>query len=192
LPGRIPRNLSPLRRKQLEIALKEHDDGVHEIPDGSNWGGGIIKYGGQKGWAWCCLFWSWCNKECFGKYSLGRKEAGCQRAWKRAQTLGMWRDKATYSPIPGDAFVMLYRDSAGRLTGRGHIGFVMRVGVADGRPLKINTVEGNCGNRVKIGERTLADPNIVGFINNLPPEEQPEGWETGLVRAASVRRATTR
>jgi hypothetical protein len=87
---------------------------------------------------------------------------------------------------------MLYRDKTGNLTGRGHIGFVMRVRISGGSASRINTVEGNCGNRVKIGERDLMDPNIVGFINNFPPEEQPDNWETGLVRAVPVSGATTR
>jgi hypothetical protein len=33
----------------------------------------------------------------------------------------------------------------------------------DGR--SFNTVEGNCGNRVKIGRRSLGDPLLRGFIN---------------------------
>jgi hypothetical protein len=199
LPGRIPGRLTPRRKKQLEIAVAEHDKGVHEVPDGSNWGPEISKYGGQKGWAWCCLFWSWCNKECFEGYALKRKYASCQQAWIQANLLGMWRDKAAYTPIPGDAFVLLYRNEEGSLTGRGHIGFVLRAQVpaknarmAGNKATKINTVEGNCGNRVKIGERDLADPNIVGFINPFPADEQPHDWQKGLVRASAVEGAATR
>jgi hypothetical protein len=191
-PGRIPRKLTPLRSRLLEIALKEHDDKVHEIPNGSNWGDGIIKYGGQPGWAWCCLFWSWCNRECFGKYSLGRKYASCFQAKQRSQTLGLWRDKDDYNPIPGDTFIMLYRDENGNFNGKGHIGFVMRVRYSGAKAVSINTVEGNCGNRVKIGMRYLGDPKIVGFINDFHQDEQPVDWQTGLVRAKSVGTATTR
>ncbi len=192
LPSRIPRRLTSKRKRQLEIALAEHDDDVHEDPDGSNWGDGVIKYGGQQGWPWCCLFWSWCSRECFGHYPLKARHASCKRAWEKTQTLGMNRRKGKYIPIPGDTFLMLYKDKKGNFTGKGHIGFVIRVRVKDGRAVAINTVEGNCGNRVKVGERSLLDTGIVGFINPFPAHEQPRNWERGLVRAASVRRQSTR
>ncbi|MCP5049707.1 MAG: peptidoglycan-binding protein, partial [bacterium] len=60
LPRSIPEGLTPLRVRQLEIAMKEHEKGVREIPDGSNWGDEVAKYGGAKGAPWCCYFWSWC------------------------------------------------------------------------------------------------------------------------------------
>jgi hypothetical protein len=43
------------------IARAEHQAGVHEDPDGSNWGDGVIKYleeGGSPADFWCCFFWS--------------------------------------------------------------------------------------------------------------------------------------
>ncbi len=52
--------------------------------------------------------------------------------------------------------------------------------------MTINTVEGNAGNRVKVGMRELASRDIVGFINNFSADEQPTGWEQGLVSAADV------
>lgn len=47
-------------------------------------------------------------------------------------------------------------------------------------------MEGNAGNRVKVGMRELASRDIVGFINNFSADEQPTGWEQGLVSAADV------
>lgn len=191
LPGKIPEGLTPLRIRQLEIALKEHADNVHEIPNGSNWGDGIIKYGGLEGAPWCCYFWSWSNKQCFGEYSLTAKYGLCKSAWEKAQQLEMARNKGDYIPIPGDAFVMLYKEN-GRFTGRGHVGFVLRVAVSDGKAVAINTVEGNSGNRVKVGKRLLSEESLIGFINNFPADEQPTDWEKGLVQAISVADDPTR
>jgi hypothetical protein len=87
--------------------------------------------------------------------------------------------KGAYIPIPGDAFVMLYRNG-GAFTGRGHIGFVLRVEVIGGSATAIDTVEGNAGNRVKVGHRSLTAPAIVGFINQYPDDAQPTDWKTGL------------
>lgn len=192
LPRRLPGGLTPLRQRQLELALAEHEAGVHEVPDGSNWGDGVVKYQGAKGAPWCCYFWSWCNRQAFGAYSLGAKFGHCLSAWNKAEELGMARPKESFDPVPGDAFVMLYRNSRGHLSGRGHIGFVLRVEMQNGRAVAINTVEGNSANRVKLGKRDLASPDIVGFINNYPDDEQPENWETGLVTAASSDGDTTR
>lgn len=192
IPGKIPAGLTQRRTKQLEIALAEHAKGVREEPDGSNWGPEIEKFGGIKGAPWCCYFWSWCNRQCFDGYSLGAKIGHCKTAWEKAGSLGMVHKKGEYLPIPGDAFVMLYRNEKGDLTGTGHIGFVLRVEVEGSKAVAINTVEGNAGNRVKVGRRELAGKDIVGFINNFPGDEQPAGWESGLVSVADIAGDTTR
>ncbi len=192
IPESIPDGLSPLRFKQLEIAIREHQQGVQEDPDGSNWGDGVIKYGGRKGSGWSVYFWSWCNKQSFGKYSLGVRYGRTTSAWEKAQELGMTREKGDYIPIPGDSFVMFYRDKDGKLTGAGHIGFVLRVAVKDGKAVAINTIEGNVSNRVKIGKRDLSRASIVGFINNFPHQEQPLNWEKGLIHSTSVGKDSTR
>ena len=67
-----------------------------------------------------------------------------------AQRLG--NGQSEFSPVPGDAFVMLYQD------GTGHIGFVLRVVKANATAF--NTLEGNCGNRVKVGCRQM-DQSIL-------------------------------
>ena len=195
IPGRIPDALTSLRNRQLEIALREHARGVQEVPDGSNWSEDLGRYGvPRSGAAWCCFFWSWCNKENFGEYSLKNLQfrGHCLSTWRKAEEQGMAFPKENYNPIPGDAFIMLYRDQAGKLIGTGHIGFVLRVEFSGGRATAINTVEGNAGNRVKVGKRVLASHDMVGFINNFPPEEQPQNWEKGLVTARSSEQDTTR
>jgi len=196
LPGEIPTGLTPVRTKVLRVALDEHAAGVHEIPNGANSGGGVDKYI-PAGTAppWCCYFWSWVNREASGGYSLGAKYGRVSSAFGKARDLGMARQKGDYIPIPGDAFIMATSDAeAGKFkfTGTGHIGYVLRVEVSRRKAVTINTVEGNSGNRVKLGKRNLSDDAIVGFINNYGANEQPTGWQRGLVSAESTGGDTTR
>ena len=72
--------------------------------------------------------------------------------------------------------------------GHGHIGYVLPVS-EDGS--QIIMVEGNCGNRVKLSLRDLADPQIVGFIDNVPAEANAE-FERGIVDAPKVGADVTR
>ncbi len=194
LPSEPSTQLTPLRTKVLAVAAGEHQAGVREDPDGSNWGDGVIKYlkdAGSPGDPWCCFFWSWCVKNAGGQHPFGGPMGHVLTTWKKAQSKGWARDKADYSPIPGDAFVMLYRNSQGKFTGTGHIGFVLRVDKTKNAK-SFNTVEGNCGNRVKVGVRQMKESTLVGFINQYPADEQPVDWETGLVAASDVGAAGTR
>jgi len=187
----IPDGIGALRRGQLEIVLQERQAGVKEKPDGANWGGGVEKYRGSKGAPWCCYFWSWGTKQALGNYPLGTKLGRCMTAWTRAKKRGMAHVKGEYIPIPGDAFVMLYRDDDDKLTGRGHIGFVLRVEVVDNVAVAIDTVEGNAGNRVKVGHRLLSAKAIFGFINQYPADAQPVEWQRGLGKTDVGGRDTT-
>lgn len=194
---RIPARIGDARTELLEIALGQH--GIKEIPDGSNRStrpkGGIDKYlpawakkEDGKGAPWCCFFVSWVTKQAFGTYPLGRREGACRLARERAIERRMWRPKARYAPVPGDAFVMLYRKN-GEWTGAGHIGFVHRVS-RDGQAF--NTVEGNCGNRVKLGRRSLDEASLEGFIDFWKDGRDRQDFARGLSRAKSVAREGTR
>jgi len=179
----IPAGLGPQRQRVLEVALQEHARGVAEVPSGSNRGPELDKYlpqwaKTQPGPAWCCFFYSWVVRSALDAWPLGAQLGSCRNARQRAGALGLYTPKGTRAerPIPGDAFLM---DRGG---GHGHIGFVLRV--SDDRTT-INTVEGNCGNRVKVGLRELSDPELVGFIDNVP-SEATEGWELGVLSARRV------
>ncbi len=188
IPAVLPAGLTPIRTKVLEIAAAEHEAGVHEIPDGSNWGDGVMKYleeGGSAANPWCCFFWSWCVHHATGKYPFGEPMGHVLTTWREAKKKGWAMDKAGYAPVPGDAFVLLFTDDSGRLKGTGHIGLVLRVDKSK-NATAFNTVEGNCGNRVKVGRRGMDQSTLVGFINQYPTGEQPSGWETGLVSADDV------
>jgi hypothetical protein len=192
ITARIPNGLGPQRKSLLEVALAEHAKDVHEDPPGSNRGAHVDRYlpehfrDDEKGPPWCCFFYSWVAKEALGGWPLGRREGGCASARALAGRMGLWIPKYLAAekqhPIPGDAFVM------DKGSGHGHIGYVLRVS-EDGR--SINTLEGNCGNRVKLGLRALTDPQIVGYIDNVPGE-QNVGFERGVVEAAHVGQAATR
>jgi len=196
----IPRALSEQRRRILEVALGEY--GVREKPMGSNRGPGIDKYLPKwwlnkpgKGPAWCCFFVSWVTKQVFGKYPLGRNHGSCKQAWRAAQERKMsWPKyrivdtpvhKNPLHPMPGDAFYMQWGPRTG------HIGFVYRV---DERSEVINTIEGNCANRVKVGRRAI-DERIMGYIDFEGDDSAALDhchFERGLIEVADVGRDGTR
>lgn len=167
-----------MRTKVLDVARGEHEAGVHEVPNGSNAGDGVDKYfegSGLYAVPWCALFVSWVLYQAFGGHPLGARFASCYQMWKAAERNG----KTVSVPAPGDIFIMLYKNAAGQLNGRGHTGIVAAVGEG---ALLFNTLEGNAGNRVKLGERKAAD--MYGFIN--PYGDKPSGYKIGLVGKAEA------
>jgi hypothetical protein len=195
IPAILPAKLTPMRAKVLKTAAAEHQAGVHEVPDGSNWGDGVSKYleeGGSPADCWCCFFWSWCVHSALGEHPFGKPMGIVLTTWQQAKAKGWAMEKAGYAPVPGDAFVMLYKDDSGKLKGTGHIGFVLRVDKAR-NATAFNTVEGNCGNRVKVGRRQMDQSTLVGFINQYSSrEKKPTGWKTGLVATDDVGAEGTR
>ena len=194
IPSHPSGGLTPMRAKVMDVAAAEHQASVHEDPDGSNWGDGVIKYlqeGDSMANPWCCFFWSWCVHHAIGDYPFGKAMGHVLTTWQKAKGQGWAKEKKSYSPVPGDAFVMLYQDKAGKLVGTGHIGFVLRVDKATNAKA-FNTIEGNCGNRVKVGLRQIDQSTLVGFINQYPVEEQPTDWQTGLITADQVADLGTR
>jgi CHAP domain len=190
LRASVPDGLGPMRQRILTVALAEHARDVVEVPNGSNRGPDVDRYlpdwvkkPGQKGPAWCCFFYSWVAHQALDKWPLGAPQGGVLEARRVAGKLGLWTPKsvAVNRPLPGDVFVM------DRGSGHGHIGFVLRV--SDDRK-QINTLEGNCGNRVKLGMRELSDPEIIGFIDNVPSENNTV-FELGIADASNLGRDRT-
>ncbi len=194
--ARIPKGLTEIRHEILRVALSQV--GTKEIPNGSNRGkkpnGGVDKYlpawgKTKKGPPWCCFFVSWVTKQAFGKYPLGQNAGLCAWAYDKARKLGMLRlNNGKNIPVPGDAFVMLYK-KGGKFTGKGHIGFVFWVS-KDGQT--IITLEGNCLNQVLVGQRELSDKSIVGFIDFAKDSRKCKGFERGTLKARKVGKAGTR
>lgn len=170
----IPSGLTEDRVKVLEVAIEEFKKGVHEIPDGSNWGPEIQKYGGAKGWAWCQLFVNWCCKQAFGKYPTGiGNNPSTYATWQRAIKEGKFVES---NPRPGDLMMMQYKNSKGQYSRKGHVGLVLRV---DGD--WINCVEGNTKNQVDVTVRKKSNSKIVGWINVCGDQNDSFDYEKGIL-----------
>ena len=167
------------RKRLLRWAEGEHRLGIREVPDGSNWSPRIavyLKLGGVTVPApWCAAFVAAGAWESQGRCSFGHM-AHCESIYAVSKKNGT----LTKEPYPGHAFVMLHGD------GTGHMGFVYRVS-KDGS--RINTIEGNCGNRVKLGERSVS--SFAGFIDLIQENSRPS-FPVGLVSAISTDHATDR
>ena len=187
---KTPTGINAERRKVLAIAQREHENGTHEIPDGSNWGDGVTKIlEGVGPNPWCCFFVWWVWKEATGAYLWGKRHGHVQTAWRVAKANGIAHAADKYTPIPGDFFVMLYKNSHGNYTGSGHIGFVLSV-APDGK--SFNTIEGNTSNRVKVGTRQVSQSSLMGFINPYDDEEMDNAFEKVLLKAENVVDQNTR
>jgi hypothetical protein len=164
----IPQGIVGQRLQILETAVKEH--GVREDRNRTNRGDEVDKYlpaeytqsRANEGPPWCAYFVSWVLKQVFGRHLLGRPVASVHSAWGHARKAKRWEARRPdHIPTPGDAFVLLKSPPEDGWC-QGHIGFVLQVAEDGG---SFNTVEGNCGNRVKIGRRDMHDPKLRGFIN---------------------------
>jgi hypothetical protein len=156
LPAQPTAGLTVTRRSLLEKLDLEHQKPVVEKPDGSNRSPDIDRYFGKTGIfgkPWCCAFVSWALGETLGQFPIGAKHhLGVQVMWVDALRLGL----ETTIPKPGDVFIQL------KSRGTGHTGFVVGVS-SDGNV--IYTCEGNCGNRLKYGQRRR--DTIHHFIDAL-------------------------
>lgn len=171
---RLPFGLGPKRAGILRVAFGELDRGVREEPPGSNRGPRIDLY--LRSWArtrpgppWCAWFATWVLAQVLGDQNTIGRTGGTSTLTARAQAADLWRSKSGYLPSPGDLFMM----KTGR--GKGHVGFV-----AGYRAGRIETVEGNSGDRVRHGARDLADERITGFVCSVPEEVFASCWWTGF------------
>lgn len=184
LEGSIPKGLSAQRTAILRAALGDHQKGVREVPDGSNYGDGVTRYlHGVGPAAWCCFALSEWVHDGTGAWPLGERQGLVAGLWNKAR-----REKRNYGrelcPVPGDAFVFLYRRNDGKLSGQGHTGIVLSVG----NDQNIwNAIEGNAGNRVKLTTRdTQSTLVLAGFVDLVGDSEQVRGkFQRGLAKAGA-------
>jgi len=160
----LRKGLSSDRRALLRTALKDHAANTREIPDGANYGDGVTRYlEGVGPCYWCCAAVSTWYKDVTGTWPFNKRCLSVADIWQKAKTTGNAVLISTKPvPCPGDAFVFQFRNAKGDFTGMGHIGLVATVS-QDGE--SFNTVEGNCGNRVKVSLRDVHSPVLVGFID---------------------------
>ena len=193
LEAGLPEGIDGERLRILETAVREH--GVREDAARPNRGNEVDKYlpsqytrdHAAEGPPWCAYFVSWVLKEVYGRHLLGRPVASVHSAWGHAREAGRWVAKrAGHVPTPGDAFVILKNPPENGWC-QGHIGLVLQVS-ADGQ--SFNTIEGNCGNRVKIGLRDMSDSKLRGFINVVG--DRPDFVRGALRGAQDLGRHATR
>lgn len=163
----VAAGLTPARTKLLELLVAEHAKPVFEEPNGSNGSPDIDRYWGNTGLRrlpWCCAFVSWALQESLGRLPIGGKHhVGVQVMWLAAKKAGL----ETREPKPGDVFIQI------KTAGTGHTGFVVSVS-EDGET--VYTCEGNCGNRLKLGQRPRASiDHFVDCIADGQSKDFPRG-----------------
>lgn len=168
------KSTDPLLARVLQIAGKEADQNVREVPANSNRGPRVEAYqkraGSPTGLAWCCSFTYWCFDE--AALALGRKNpmvktAGCLNHWTRASAAGARRIKKSEA-LADPSLVkagMIFIMSHGQ--GLGHTGFVESVNGS-----LLSTIEGNTdasmsreGGGVYRLQRKTSDSQLLGFID---------------------------
>ena len=193
--AKIPAGIGVVRTSLLKKALSEHAKGVKETPNGSNRGKHVDKYfpkwlikkmGKGKGEAWCAFFINWLVTEVIGKRPWGGYIGSCYALYKASKKKGLACYTAPARVRPGDVGIMFKTNPDKKRPKGGHIFLVLRVS-ADGS--EVNTVEGNCGNRVKVGWRRTKD--VSRFIN-FCGDSVPVGFERGVITADDVGRHGTR
>lgn len=186
LSALVPSGLSDARNKLLQWAAAEHASRVGEEPDGSNWGNRVsyyLKTCGLGPTAWCGCYVSTGHKDALGAFPLGAPQPHVQTFMQRAKKAGVFHPKSEYSPIPGDIFIYAFSG------GTGHTGFVATVDSCT-KARRFNTNEGNCGNRVKFGVRSVDEGALVGFINVWGDNDR--SFEARILSASDVSEAGTR
>lgn len=170
----------------LEYFRKRHAKGIHEDPNGSNYGDGVTPVvnacGFKYGIAWCLAEQSAAEKEVFGDAPLGSMHVHCSTFYNEAQKWSRaFRKDSGYKPIPGDIAIFNYRNARAKvLTGPGHAVRVANVS-KDGKAF--NTYGGNEGNRLKFGLRRTSEASLVGFVNLFEDEKSPPKFPQGVVHA---------
>lgn len=178
LDPRIPRGLSEPRKQLLQLCVREHRNGVREIPDGANYGDGVSKYLDAVGTSkavganfWCAFCVSYLHYESTGAWLTGARQGSCHMLYKAALKAGIAFPKSSGRvPLPGDVFIILF-GSPGDEWRSGHTGFVGSVSASGA---EFNTWAGNEGNRFKYGVRSMGQSTLVGFISPFGEDCKPQ------------------
>jgi len=179
-----PKEIEDGRREILQWFAEMHQQGIREIPDGSNNGDGvspIIKATGIGPHPWCMSIQSYGEKKVFGEAPFQKMHAHVGNFWNEASKWGRAFRKEDYEPIPGDIAIWNYRNARAKtLRGAGH---AARVATVSNRGEVFNTFGGNEGNRLKFGLRRTREASLVGFVNLFRDEENPPEFTKGVVHA---------
>ena len=192
-----------LGERCVEFSLQEHQDGVTEVPPGSNGGPRIREYFapatrairgvettlGMGSGNWCVVgaCFAAVNSTLPGDAPIPHlyRVSGIE-AWDDAVRLGLSRPRALvkkklWRPARGDC-VVLYRGK--RKTWERH--FCRVIEPPNGND-QYKTIDANSGNVWRIRERSLADPKLIGFIEYPRPESAtPDVDAARLLRRLSL------
>lgn len=116
----------------------------------------------QYDWAWCACTWSALAVK-LGYTAIMPIEISCYYLVEAAKKMGIWQEKDSYVPKPGDAILYDWQDSGvGDNTGSpDHVGTVVEVNESAGY---IVVVEGNYSDSVKKRTISINGRYIRGFI----------------------------
>lgn len=181
LEGRIPQRigLRPMlniarmnspRRELLAACQAFHQQGVKEVPKGSNWGDGVrelLEWHGSGPVPWCNAAVNYAlHKAGLPAPCWGKSMRVCA-TWNKARAAGQAiRRSEVYMVCPGDLFVMLHEPLLANGSApdcNGHIGVI---GGTDG--VDILTFEGNSDDRWAARRRKIS--SLVGIIRLWPHE----------------------
>jgi len=169
----IPQGLTTRREVAIRFAIQDHIIGVHEIPDGGNRGGGINKYG-HPGWQWClgaALYW-------IRQAGIYVPDIwGCRKFWNWANERGLAypvNSPDVLARIPANIAIIIHGSTGHAMLA---IGFSKDL-------TQFNTIAGNEGNGVRLRLRSNNTPNLKGFVNLFPSDEQPINFERKIINKA--------
>lgn len=183
------------RIKACNIAVGEHRLNVKEVPNGSNWGPEIKKYGGRKGWAWCALFVTWCLRQAD---VIDFKEAGTWNLLQWAKKTGAYRPVTLLPKVhvwaPGNLLIWQHQTSNGSWTRTGHVSMIIAPETRNGIVTRVLTIGGNEGNRVKLGIRKVWETDdLVAIINpHNPYHDKVAKVDYKIISGKNLRGSTTR
>lgn len=188
----IPGGLDGPRLESVELAVREYRKGIKEVPNGSNWGPEISKYGGKRGWAWCALFVTWVlRQEKVINFKQPSTWSLLQWAIRNdyARGLSVIPEKRIWQP--GNLMLWQHQSSNGSWTKTGHVSMIIRIELKHNMVSRVNTIGGNEGNRLKYGIRDVWESDdLVAIID--PYNDGEFNFKYGIVSGSKVEGGNTR
>ena len=117
-------------------------------------GNGVLTYG----YPWCASFVSYCARLAGISWATLPTSLNCSRWVETFRTMGVYHASGSgYEPVQGD--LIFFRDAGSSKTST-HVGLVRYT--CNGL---VYTIEGNCGNEVRLAAYDLNDPYVIGYAS---------------------------
>ena len=178
VPTRRVARLPKIRNEIQDLWERQHQAPTKEIPNGSNWGDGVIWYGGHPGYAWCSLSYTKNVMEACRRLGADNPfkdlqgRASTYSLWQWTKKNGMFFPIDTKNPLaflPGNALLWQHKNRSGNYTRTGHISEQAITHLdKNGEFYEAETIGGNESNRVcrRVRKRRY-ESDLIGFINPL-------------------------